>query len=93
MAEDPYGLLALFSVNTQHLYYTLITCFLRNNLVGLRQNTYKHTNPKKRDQINTQKLTKEDKEFNQRSTQKLTKEDKELNREISSDDEDLVKNS
>ncbi|GHT39647.1 hypothetical protein AGMMS49593_10540 [Endomicrobiia bacterium] len=36
-------------------------------------------------------MTKEDKELNQRSTQKLTKEDKELNREISSDDEDLVK--
>ncbi|GHT44680.1 hypothetical protein AGMMS49936_00480 [Endomicrobiia bacterium] len=68
MAEDPYGLLALFSVNTQHLYYTLITCFLRNNLVGLRQNTYKHTNPKKRS----------------KKYSKLTKEDKELNREISS---------
>ncbi|GHT46082.1 hypothetical protein AGMMS49936_04430 [Endomicrobiia bacterium] len=39
------------------------------------------------------RVTKEDKEFNQINTQKLTKEDKELNREISSDDEDLVKNS
>ncbi|GHT38033.1 hypothetical protein AGMMS49593_06520 [Endomicrobiia bacterium] len=48
---------------------------------------------KKFNQRNTQKLTKEDKKFNQRNTQKLTKEDKELNREISSDDEDLVKNS
>ncbi|GHT48496.1 hypothetical protein AGMMS49936_11030 [Endomicrobiia bacterium] len=50
------------------------------HIIRLRQNTYKHTNPKKRDQRSTQKLTKEDKEFNQRSTQKLTKEDKELNR-------------
>ncbi|GHT48770.1 hypothetical protein AGMMS49936_11400 [Endomicrobiia bacterium] len=53
-----------------------------------------HTNTLtlKKDQRST-RVTKEDKEFNQRSTQKLTKEDKELNREISSDDEDLVKNS
>ncbi|GHV65825.1 hypothetical protein AGMMS49587_20430 [Spirochaetia bacterium] len=38
------------------------------------------------------RVTKEDKKFNQRNT-RVTKEDKELNREISSDDEDLVKNS
>ncbi|GHT56782.1 hypothetical protein AGMMS50233_09370 [Endomicrobiia bacterium] len=38
------------------------------NLGGLRQNTYKHTNPKKRSKKHS----------------KLTKEDKELNREISS---------
>ncbi|GHT39533.1 hypothetical protein AGMMS49593_10340 [Endomicrobiia bacterium] len=38
------------------------------------------------------RVTKEDKKFNQRST-RVTKEDKELNREISSDDEDLVKKS
>ncbi|GHT48745.1 hypothetical protein AGMMS49936_11370 [Endomicrobiia bacterium] len=54
-----------------------------------------HTNtlvPKRRSKKYS-KLTKEDKKFNQINTQKLTREDKELNREISSDDEDLVKNS
>ncbi|GHT52906.1 hypothetical protein AGMMS49990_09860 [Endomicrobiia bacterium] len=40
------------------------------NLLGLRQNTYKHTNPKKK----------------RSKKHPLTKEDKELNREISSKD-------
>ncbi|GHT77507.1 hypothetical protein AGMMS50222_10960 [Endomicrobiia bacterium] len=41
------------------------------NLGGLRQNTYKHTGFKKRDQTNTKKLTKEDKELNRKIYQMI----------------------
>ncbi|GHT46858.1 hypothetical protein AGMMS49936_06490 [Endomicrobiia bacterium] len=47
--HDRRSIRAFSPIECQYLtpLYTLITCFLRNNLVGLRQNTYKRTNPKK----------------------------------------------